>query len=34
MNLNDGKYIVGVDLGGTTINVGVVPFGPGVVCAI
>ena len=29
MNVNDGKYIVGVDLGGTTINVGVVPFDGG-----
>ena len=24
--MNDGRYIVGVDLGGTSINVGVVPF--------
>ena len=27
--MNDGRYIVGVDLGGTTINVGVVPFDGG-----
>ncbi len=24
--MNDGRYIVGVDLGGTSINVGIVPF--------
>jgi glucokinase len=27
--VNDGRYIVGVDLGGTTINVGAVPFDGG-----
>lgn len=27
--MNDGRYIVGVDLGGTSINVGVVPFDGG-----
>ena len=27
--MNDGRHIVGVDLGGTTVNVGVVPFDGG-----
>ncbi|MDX1395432.1 MAG: ROK family protein [Gemmatimonadota bacterium] len=29
--MEDGRYIVGVDLGGTSINVGAVPFGGGTV---
>ncbi len=32
--MNDGRYIVGVDLGGTTINVGVVPYDGGPVLAM
>lgn len=32
--MNDGRHIVGVDLGGTSINVGVVPFDGGPVLAM